>query len=712
MIALLLFAQLAGAIIPDSAYTTPALRAMVAAAADSNRVAPVDLRAYRAHVESEMSLLIRDTLGREHSAEIEQFATTASWQRSGRYDLHVTGYRSQSVGVPYSTLTIIRAWTTPVLYGNRLTLGAYFTRSRTGDTLIAVHPFAPDRDQYYLFSGGDTVTVLRIAGRLIHIARIRVQPRFRSQTKLGVFDGEIDIDAERGQIVRMRGQIMITRGMSGRRPPIAHMPGIVAAAFVEFVNAEVAGKYWLPAFQRTEFQTSVGFLGQQRPAFRIVSRFSDMHVDASPDSTTTGDSLPPPHVVVSWAPPDSLNAFNEWANRLGVESAAVHSDDFQDLAPDAWRPTGTPRLDLFPVTVSQVLRFNRVEGLYTGIAPTLDFRSAAPGLSMGAYGGWAWTEQTVRGGTHVTYHRAPWTVSAIGERTLATTNDFVPTLGQDPGINALLASIDDYDYVDRRLASLSLTRVFGALSDGLATLQAGIGDDRAERVRLSRGLFLTGDGFRPNRNIEPGTYAHVVANLELHPNVTGDFVQPGFGARAHYELGAGDLDWQRLELNLAERRYWGPLSMAFHADGGIVVSNHPPPQTLFELGGSEALPGYDYKQFAGDRAALFRTFASYRFPIWKMPLRVWKYVLPGFSPGVAASIQGGWTEISSAAAQAAVAELGADSTGAPISDATHGVRATLGGGLTFFSDVVHVGVARSLDRGAPWKFVAGFGTTF
>ncbi len=711
MIGLLLCAQLVGALPPDSAYTTPALQAMVAAAADSNRVPPAALRAYKAHVESEMSLLIRDTLGREHSAEIEQFATTASWQRTGRYELHVVGYRSQSVGVPYSTLTIIRAWTTPVLYGNRLTLGAYFARSRTGDTLIAVHPFAPDRDLYYRFSGGDTVTVLRIAGRLIHIARIRVQPRFRSRTKLGVFDGEIDIDAERGQIVRMRGQIVITRGISARRPPIARMPGVVAAAFIEFVNAEIGGKYWLPAFQRTEFQTSVGFLGQQRPAFRIVSRFSDVRVETSPDSAAV-DSMPASRVIVSWSPTDSLNSFHSWANSLGVESVAVHSDDFQDLAPDAWRPTGSPRLDLFPVTVSQVLRFNRVEGLYTGLAPSMDFRSAAPGLSVGAYGGWAWTEQTVRGGAHVTYQHAPWTVSAIGERTLASTNDFVPTLGQDPGLNALVASIDDYDYVDRRTASLSLTRVFGALANGLATVQAGVGDDRPERKRLSRGLFLTGDGFRPNRGVEPGTYGHLVADLELHPNVSGDFVQPGFGARAHYELGAGDLDWQRIELNLAERRYWGPLSLAIHADGGVVVANHPPPQTLFELGGSGTLPGYDYKQFAGDRAALFRTFASYRFPVWKMPLRVWRYVLPGFSPGVAASMQGGWAELSSAAAREAVAELAVDPTGTPVSDATHGVRATFGAGLTFFSDVVHVGVARSLDRGAPWKFVVGFGTTF
>ena len=53
MLIVLLCAQLAGAAaVADSTYSTPALRAMVAAAADSNRVPPIDLRGYRARVES------------------------------------------------------------------------------------------------------------------------------------------------------------------------------------------------------------------------------------------------------------------------------------------------------------------------------------------------------------------------------------------------------------------------------------------------------------------------------------------------------------------------------------------------------------------------------------------------------------------------------------------------------------------------------------
>src|SRR3954468_5717947 len=131
MLNLLLCAQLVGAAVPvDSTYASPALRALIARAVVENRRPPEDFRSYTSRIESELSLLIRDTLGREHTAQVEQLAANASWNRDGRYDLHFVGYRSQSVGVPYSTLSIVRAWTVPSLYGNRLSLGAYFARAR------------------------------------------------------------------------------------------------------------------------------------------------------------------------------------------------------------------------------------------------------------------------------------------------------------------------------------------------------------------------------------------------------------------------------------------------------------------------------------------------------------------------------------------------------------------------------------------------------
>jgi hypothetical protein len=230
---------------PDPIYSSPALATFITAAAEANRVPPPALRGYRARVESELSLILRDTLGRERSAQIEQLAMTADWQRNQRYALRVVGYRSESVGVPYSALSFARSWTIPHLYGDRLTLGVDFTQagapkrtqrsdktkhSNSGarDTLRAVHPLAVDRDRFYRFSGGDTVAVLRSHGREIPIVRVHVRPAFDSVTRemrIGAFEGEIDFDAVRHQIVRMRGQFVATPGPRRERPLLAACRG-------------------------------------------------------------------------------------------------------------------------------------------------------------------------------------------------------------------------------------------------------------------------------------------------------------------------------------------------------------------------------------------------------------------------------------------------------------------------------------------------------
>lgn len=702
----------AGSQAADSTYSSPALRAMIAGAADSNRYPPLELRGYRSRVETEVALIIRDSLGREHASEIEQMASSARWTRDGPYELHVIGYRSQTVGVPYSTLSIIRGWTVPTLYGERLSLGAYVARPNARDTLTAVHPFAADRDQFYRFSGGDTVTTLRVGARAVPIARIRVRPDFHGQTRLGAFDGEIDLDATRLQIVRMRGRLVVLGGRETFGTRFARATGIVAAAFVEFVNAEYDGRYWLPSFQRTEFQASFPPLGQSRPIFRIVSTIGDLVVDDT-GNVAAADTMPHARIIVTWAPTDSVDSFTDWRSSLGAQTSGVRADDFSDLAPPEWRVDGPPRLQLISGSLDRVFRFNRVEGLYLGVAPTVDFRSAAPGLSAGAFGGWAFTEQTARGGAYVNWRWGGETYGLRAERSLASTNDFALPLAADPGFSALLSSIDDNDYVDRRRADASVTRVVGSIDLAVVTAQAGAGHDGNERSRLSHGLISTSGGFRPNRGVAAGDYAFGSLDAEFHPSVTGDFLRPGIGARLHYESAGGQLAWQRAEVGLSAREYAGPLSVGAHADLGAVFGDHPPPQQLFELGGPEQLPGYRYKEFAGDRAALFRSFVSYRFSAWRKPIQLMHGLyIPGVSPGLAASIQGGWTAISSSGAATAVRDLGVDDTGTPRSSATDGVRATAGAGLTLFSDIVHVGLARPIDHRAPWRAVVAFGTLF
>src|ERR1043165_1723084 len=158
-------AQVAAASV-DSVYASQALREVIARAASINGVVPPTLAGYQAHVESEMALILVDTLGRERSGQIEQMGGRVRWKPDSGFFTHIQGYRTQSTAFPISMVGLIQNWTVPMLYGQRLLLGLDFnvapeegtTRPmQRRDTLRAVHPFAVDRELYYRFTGGDTV---------------------------------------------------------------------------------------------------------------------------------------------------------------------------------------------------------------------------------------------------------------------------------------------------------------------------------------------------------------------------------------------------------------------------------------------------------------------------------------------------------------------------------------------------------------------------
>ena len=488
---------------------------------------------------------------------------------------------------------------------------------------------------------------------------------------------------------------------------MARIPGVVAVAYSEFTNVEVNGKYWLPSTQRTEFQSQIALLGRTRAVMRIISEFSDYAIDDSSAGSAASLDGNRRARVTTWAPPDSVNAYGEWRTALGVATASVSAGDFDDIGPDIWRTTGGIFYDFTPTKPDNIVGFDRVQGLYTGAEGTVRMRSVFPGLSASARIGWAWTERTVRGGVTIDLQRGAWRYGARADRALVTTNDFLrPYEPSSGGLNALLASLDDFDYVDRSRVVASTTHILGTVKDSYITLEGGWGRDGSELARLTRGL--RGDAvFRPNRAATNGGYGIVATNIELHSRVTGEFVDPGIGGRLHSEVAAGTLQWHRTELSLSARQYQGPFTVALHADAGIVTGSTIPQQTLFELGGQGSLPGYAYKEFGGDRAALFRGFTGYAFPVWRTPQRIWRgLVVPGLSPGLAVSVSGGWTQISSSAARAAFLQLGVPAR------ASERVRATAGAGLTLFGGNAHIGFARPLKKGASWKFAAGLGQDF
>jgi hypothetical protein len=87
-------------------------------------------------------------------------------------------------------------------------------------------------------------------------------------------------------------------------------------------------------------------------------------------------------------------------------------------------------------------------------------------------------------------------------------------------------------------------------------------------------------------------------------------------------------------------------------------------------------------------------------------------MLPGLSPGIVASVEGGWAGVSSDAARRAVQELGTNEDGDPVSRPTDRIRSTFGTGISLFNELLHVGAARPMDHNAGWRFSIGFGALF
>jgi hypothetical protein len=720
----------------DSTYSTPAVRALVERASVQNRRVPDSLRAYVARAESELAIAARLADGVEQTFAVEQTDNVVRWHRDGQYEQRVVGYRSQSVGFTLSAVGMFRqAWTVPSLYGNRiaLLLGQPDSaargdmprrrRARRGAATTAIHPFASDRERVYRFSGGDTVATLRPGGREIAIARIHVEPRPDGITRpTTLFRGDIELDAERAHIVRMRGYFVTVGRRQGAAARLVSSQ-VEAVAYVELENGEFDQRFWLPTYQRFEAQAAMPLLGEQRAILRVVTRFRGLEVNPS-DTTSVAqrDSLGPdtirlaPHRL-TFAPADSIDRYRSWTRDVGELSGSVQADDFADVAPDAWRSTGRPLVRLRYEMASDLFHYNRVEGAYTGVGVEARLRDAAPGLIANATLGWAWSERTTRGRAKVERQAGRWWPFVRVGRTLDITNDFREPFDSGSALSALF-SVDDYDYVDRRHAIAGITRVVGRRRAVRIRLEGGVASDRYVNARREQGPLLRSDsGFRLNRGVDVGRYSIATAKLEIRPDVNAAFVRPGVGALVQADVAGGDLAWRRLEMRLVARRTVGPLLAALRADGGAVFGDRIPPQQLFELGENQNLPGYDYKEFAGNRAAVVRGLVMLPLPLWRAPVRVSRWVFPALAPMLSAGVQSGWARASDDAARASIARLGtvADTAtgrpgsvrGAPLSRPTDGVKSSVDFRVRFFGGALSLGIARAVDRHQRWRFVLG-----
>ncbi|MEP6778883.1 MAG: hypothetical protein ABJC26_03270 [Gemmatimonadaceae bacterium] len=344
---------------------------------------------------------------------------------------------------------------------------------------------------------------------------------------------------------------------------------------------------------------------------------------------------------------------------------------------------------------------NRVEGLFLGVAGVLDMRRAAPGVSVRAFGGWAFSERAPKGGVEAVRVAGPWVSSLRAERELASTNDFSQPL-TPPGGNLVgtFFGTEDYDWVDRNVLALSLTRELSDTHSSSVRVEFAGANDHGFPHEFDKGI-ISGD-FRPNRPVTEGHYVRSRAQLDFNRNILTSPLAAGVGATLSYERGDGSINWQRTQLQAFGQRILGRFVFAARNDAAIVGGASIPVQQLLEIGGAEGLPGYAYKAFTCDAAITSRGTIAFVLPVLEGPIHVQRLVLPAIAPQLQVGIFGG----RATATRTTTALL--DQLNWKTSD---GWKGSFDVRLRFLAGALSLGASRSFENQAKWKVAFGLGGT-
>ena len=716
----------------DTTCATAALCELVARAADVNRV-PGRLASYTARVELEAAIISVKESFVDGPTAIQQVATDVRWERNGPFMQHGLGARSRYSLVPLSRMRyLLLGWIAPLTYGERFPIFGRQGASDVADPvptdvdpalIYAVHPLASDRADFYRFVSADTLTELFPDGVSRSVIRIRVTlARIPTERHLLV-DGFIDLDATTLQTAAIRSKLVST-GEPYRAPRILGTVTIPSPYYLELVNTPDSSGTWLPATQRYEWQGLPEGIEGARPALRITGRFLRRATTSlEPGASDAFDDMP--HFELSGVSRDSLSKFSDYDEPLGQETVRFHASDFLDLGAQQPMLTGKSRFVFFKaINDEDIVRFNRVEGIYTGIPVTYIPGDKLPAAFLHVNAGVAWWTGNVMYDGAVGRDNGRTLLELKGGRFLTVTNKF-RTQFDNFMLGALLAR-DNWDYVDRYNLMLRVMQRLSTTRGSRLQVEAGWTEDRyLERVMLTSPWV----GYlRPNRGIYNGSYFRTVATLDINPDISAQFVRQGWGFQVTYDGGIGDLNYSRIQARAVARKDFSRAFIGAVVEAGTTLGDSIPPQQLFEVGGAVGLPGYEYKQFAGNKGILARVRLTLPIPLFTLSGGALNRALsvPRSLPSVSFGYQGAWTSISNPGTQAAVTALGyafntgtgqtaVDSTtGVPLpaSIASNGWKSSVDVRVGFFGGALAIGVAKPFFQGQGLSWFLAIGGQF
>lgn len=716
--ALLLMAQVQAQAPDTGHYTTQALRAVVAQGAEVNAASNPTLRAYTSRYESEVGLT-KLLPGRiEGTSTIEQTAGTFTWVAGKGFGQHQEGYRVTTTGVPLpAAAALSNGWIIPTLAGQEILVfgagsgAATQAGADSSGRFAAISPLSRDRDRYYRFEGGDTLTMDFPVGPPQRVVRIAVWPLDSLPGATKLFRGDLYLDSATGVLRRLRGQFLTLGGPppSGRAKLLNSLA--LNAAVADIVTTEVPGAGWLPTWQLFDLEVLIPLTTESWSVIRVLTNLREVQ----PVVQAAGQPAPelPPFLPGrTGTTKDSLKTFDEWQEAPDKALRPFSPSGLFTVGPLAMRPVGPPEFLWRGPTTLEAIRFNRVEGLYAGLSGTLYLRDAMPGLKVRATAGYAMWPGLPRGGVTATLTRGQWAWNAQAMRDLDLTTKFPDPLDYNRGLRALFQQ-DNYDYADRVTAGAGGTWFFSPTVPGNVTARLDWVQDRRTVADLSTGPL--GQAYTINPTVIAYEYPRAQVSVNWHPEISSHFTRPGLALSASYEAGGGDLPYQRIQGGLVVRANWQFLAFTMVGNAGITVSDNPPTQQLFLIGGSGTMPGYDYDQFGGNVGGLVRWMLSSPLPFLQSPLKIGNATIPPIAPNLSYRVYNGYTETTNAGAEAALNAVGTqvvNGVTVPFSVPSDGIRSTQEIRLSLLGTLLGFGIARPMESGAEWTYTFSFAQSF
>jgi len=482
------------------------------------------------------------------------------------------------------------------------------------------HPLAFEGPALYDYAVADSLTI-ELPDRRVRVVEVLVRPKDFDQPRVV---GSLYFDVETAELVIFR--FTFTRS--------AYLDDTLEDITIVLENGLWHERYWLPRRQEVEIRRRAKVL--DLPARGIIR--GRWEIQDYEFNVGLSDLMFRGAEIVA-APKATRDSF-QWEAPLhaAIQEAAgpVMTVDLEEVRGQVTAIAGAAALSglatarLGVGSISDLLHFNRVEGLAPGLGTVL--RSGGKATELHLWVSYGVSDQRLKGRVELSQRIGGWTLEARGARQIADVGDRAII---SPLLNTVLAQELGRDFGDYAL----LDEAFGIVRRDFG-VRGGIGVELGVQHTTSLDVVATpaSGAFRPNPPLGAGTVA--VGRLTVERRSAELAIRRGVSGAVTVEGGTGG-DVQYLRLSGTGRAHFGigatRLVLTGWAGWG---SAELPAYRSFVLGGRGTLVGEPFREWGGRYAALGRLEWQVPVPIPAVPLG--PFVNTGRSVTLAPFVAVGW----------------------------------------------------------------------